>query len=196
MMRGIWNREVRAVEAGMILLIAMSGAGCDDGYCRESDTKLKHCAVGGVDRCVRMDDPRQGCSDPSCLPCTPNNATAVCVHDKTDQSLYVCAVGGCADGYWDCNGDVQDGCEVNLESSNENCGHCGMNCASFLVSSSAASTKCVAGACRVGDCASGHLDCNLDPTDGCEVNKSTDGNNCGACGLRCDGGICSAGTCQ
>lgn len=195
-MFNFWKREVRAADVGMVLLIAMSTSGCNEGYCRERDARLKHCAVGGVDRCVRVDDPRQGCSDPRCLPCAPDNATAICVHDKTDEKVYVCGIGGCVAGYWDCNADATDGCEVNLETSNENCGRCGMNCTSFLVSPTAASTQCVAGACRIGYCRSGNLDCNLDPVDGCEVNKFTDANNCGACGMRCDSGGCSAGVCQ
>ncbi len=45
-------------------------------------------------------------------------------------------------------------------------------------------------------CQSGFLDCN-GGTDGCEVNRLTDSNNCGSCGNVCPVGapFCSAGTC-
>jgi hypothetical protein len=45
-------------------------------------------------------------------------------------------------------------------------------------------------------CPDGYGNCNGDITDGCEIDLMTDGNNCGACGNRCDDGdACTTDTC-
>ena len=51
-----------------------------------------------------------------------------------------CAIALCDSGYRDCNHSAQDGCEVDVSSSHEDCGHCGTACATEQI--------CVGGACR------------------------------------------------
>jgi hypothetical protein len=48
-----------------------------------------------------------------------------------------------------------------------------------------ANAKCVAGTCVVESCLSGNLDCNADPTDGCEIDTTSDPLNCGFCDHVC-----------
>jgi hypothetical protein len=66
-----------------------------------------------------------------------------------------------------------------------------------------ASSACAGGACSIGVCDSGFGNCNFAATDGCEVDLSSDKNNCGGCGKVCmvppDAcpyyGTCSGGMC-
>ena len=48
-----------------------------------------------------------------------------------------------------------------------------------------AAGRCDSGTCRVDRCHEGWLDCNGDPTDGCEVDIDDDPEHCGACHVRC-----------
>jgi hypothetical protein len=102
----------------------------------------------------------------------------------------------CAPGFADCNEDLSDGCEADLESDAMNCGLCGMSCtgSSALPRVRAA---CVAGECSLG-CDSGWADCNHDIVsgtgDGCEVDPLTDARHCGTCGNVCTA-ACTAGAC-
>ncbi len=121
----------------------------------------------------------------SCTPCVVPNASAGC--NTSGQ----CTVGTCTPGYADCNMNPADGCEVNTNTDPNNCSGCGLKC--VLPN---AAPACVGGACAIGSCNPGYADCNMVPTDGCEVNTSTDPNNCGTCGFQCTGGeTCVSGKC-
>lgn len=55
---------------------------------------------------------------------------------------------------------------------------------------------CHAGACAIAACATGFADCNRNATDGCEVDKASNHENCGACGRACaPKRVCSEGAC-
>jgi len=55
---------------------------------------------------------------------------------------------------------------------------------------------CRAGVCISGKCDSTHLNCDGDPSNGCEVDTTSDSQNCGSCENKCDpGSVCSSGTC-
>lgn len=56
------------------------------------------------------------------MPCgVSGNAIRVC-------SNSACVITSCAPGFDDCNGDPQDGCEIDLNLSPANCGQCGRVC--------------------------------------------------------------------
>jgi hypothetical protein len=63
------------------------------------------------------------------------NATAGCAAGK-------CAIGGCADGYLDCDKQVADGCEANTATDYAHCGSCGNACGTGF--------DCVNSACVAG----------------------------------------------
>ena len=95
----------------------------------------------------------------------------------------------CNLGYDDCNGDAEDGCEIDIRTSLEHCGGCQIPC-----SSAGGTAACDNGNCNL-TCSAGYEDCNHDSTDGCEVSLASDANNCGACGHSCLGGGCSNDRC-
>ncbi len=61
------------------------------------------------------------------------NATPACVAGA-------CGLGACAPGYGDCDGSAANGCEVNLRTTINSCGACGVSCLFFQ--------HCVDGACQ------------------------------------------------
>ncbi len=108
-----------------------------------------------------------------------------------------CAIGSCTNQpqinqvYADCDNNAADGCEVNIFTDPNNCGTCGKVCSGMN-----ANELCSGGKCSVAACTGSFLDCDKDPANGCEVNKLTDGNNCGACGNVCpNGAACNSGVC-
>jgi hypothetical protein len=113
--------------------------------------------------------------------------TATCVKS-------VCGSSGCTAPYGDCDHNTANGCESNSTSDVKNCGSCGTAC-----SLAHATAGCSAGKCVIAGCDEGWADCNLDPTDGCEVNTASNPANCGACKAACNAtngnATCSAGVC-
>lgn len=134
------------------------------------------------DLCVSPEDPFFGCAAPSCARCDLAHAIATC-------RAGACAVGTCAKGFADCNGDPSDGCEADLASVDD-CGACGIACPAgdHVVAA------CTAGRCA-GTCAPGWGDCNRRAKDGCERDLLSDEKNCGKCGARCIFGRCELGRC-
>jgi len=130
----------------------------------------------------------------------------------------------CRSGWFNCNGDNGDGCEVDVTTI-QNCGACGKACP--LATNGSA--RCNAGNCemtcsgqlilsgsictcpmpphvttvsRSGDqcaisvCATGWRDCNGKYDDGCETETLSNRSNCGSCGRSCPSDrYCSGGDC-
>jgi Cys-rich repeat protein len=124
------------------------------------------------------------CNNPCALP----NASPRCVNG-------MCQVAGCNFGFGDCDMNPLNGCETPTSSDVNNCGGCGMKCALAH-----ATAKCTLGMCQIGACDPGWVDCNKDPSDGCEVDITSDPMNCGGCGKVCSSqnGVasCNASSCQ
>ncbi|MFO0601532.1 MAG: hypothetical protein U0324_00090 [Polyangiales bacterium] len=66
-----------------------------------------------------------------------------------------------------------------------------------------ATERCSAGRCAVASCTSGFTDCNLQPSDGCEVASGSDVRNCGArcptpahTTVACASGMCIPSACE
>ena len=70
------------------------------------------------------------------------NCTITCIHPHTDATCLggYCMLSACRDFYGDCNLDPNDGCEIDLQTSDAFCGGCtNPGCDS--------SSHCVGGAC-------------------------------------------------
>jgi hypothetical protein len=123
----------------------------------------------------------------------------VCSPLAGNVGMVICCIAGacrasCLDKYLDCNGIVDDGCEVQLAANDpNNCGGCGIVCGG--------GSACVDGACG---CPAGKTYCG-----GLCVDLSDDFDNCGQCNHNCidnapvDGGtlaphtqyVCGNGAC-
>jgi hypothetical protein len=110
-------------------------------------------------------------------------ATATC-------AAAACAITSCDAGYANCDGQVFNGCETNTRTSNNDCGACGVQCP--IAPGNTLNGLCVDGRCN---CAANRLDCDGDRSNGCEVNRLRDRDNCGACGVTCISKICRDGAC-
>jgi hypothetical protein len=148
----------------------------------------KACSVAGVPQCVGVGDPAFGCGEQkNCLPCEVKVLNAVTSCDLRD----VCAVASCKSEFRDCNSSPSDGCEINTGTDAANCRDCGHVCPTPANST----PLCLAGTCSFL-CAVGHGDCNLVASDGCEVDLTSDPQNCKRCKTSCAAGqTCVAGVC-
>ncbi len=126
--------------------------------------------------------------------CSVANGTSACNVDS-------CEVASCSSGngvsWADCNGLYADGCERNIEMSNQRCGGCiasdaeydngqvwssgGQDCTAKVGFDHVVTTSCAAGACKIEACNIGYADCDGVFADGCEVNTVTDATHCAGC---------------
>jgi len=126
------------------------------------------------------------------MPCDLPNATSAC-------SGGGCIIVMCDGGFGDCNGDPSDGCETAVNTT-ANCGICDNLC-----DLSNATEQCVVGSCEVLTCDAGFDDCNMDSSDGCEIDTQQNVNHCGFCDNMCPtnmgtpncvGGMCGVSSCN
>jgi hypothetical protein len=145
---------------------------CDQGLCRPSCTS----GFGDCDG-----DPRNGCETPldtvaNCGACghvcTNGNGTTSCVQGH--------CVPSCNPGYSDCDGNPDNGCETSTNTSQTNCGGCGVQC-----TLANASAMCAGGNCLLAGCNSGFKNCDGLVSTGCETDINNDSQNCGACNRQC-----------
>jgi len=146
----------------------VSGA-CTVGACLPGFADCDGKATNGCE--TNIDTPANcgGCGNT----CTLNNATPTC-------PTGTCAILHCNTGFSDCNHNPADGCEIATSTDVNNCGGCGTVC-----HEANASSVCNNGTCGIGTCNTGFADCDLNPTDGCEVNLTNNANNCGSCNAAC-----------
>ncbi|MEZ4405981.1 MAG: hypothetical protein R3A52_05850 [Polyangiales bacterium] len=115
------------------------------------------------------------------------NATATCSGSSCGFT--------CDAGFADCDGDPENGCEVDTRTSLLHCGACRAACE--VANGTGA---CAAGACTVSACNEGFGDCNGAVADGCETDTRVTPAHCGACGTACAipanaSPVCAASTC-
>jgi hypothetical protein len=98
-----------------------------------------------------------------------------------------CVAGKCSDF---CPYTVCSGACVSTDDDPKNCGACGKVCPAAN-----GVATCAKGVCQLA-CTTTFADCDGDPSNGCEVDLSADGKNCGKCKRDCLGGACAATACQ
>jgi hypothetical protein len=142
------------------------------------------------------------CVSPPFTTCNPGTASAYCTNTSYDPancgvcgkkcalqanaSVY-CGAGNCAatctGTYAHCTTVATDVCETNLSNNAAHCGTCSNSCPA----ADNANPACVSSSCST-TCQPGFLDCDLDPSTGCEADAVHDAANCGVCGTVCSGG--------
>lgn len=160
---------------------------CDMGNCgiTECVEDWADCDEDATNGCeARLDVPMScgGCDNA----CAPENAVPECPGGS-------CGIDECVDGFGNCDGNEDNGCETMLGSP-LNCGGCGRTCGVLN-----AIPGCDGTNCTVASCNSGFADCDGSPLNGCET-STTSNSNCGGCGMVCAPaqavGECSTGTCR
>ena len=186
-------------EAGLAVV-------CDAGVCRGVECGDDAC--GGETPCGACDEDRT-CNDlldtevhcGGCgIDCVAENGTPVCLDEG--GGTYACAIGSCTAPFADCDGNLNNGCEVNTSGSTARCGGClasdtnpgsGENCAAAVGSDHIAETSCSSGDCTITSCTNGWADCDGNFGNGCEVDIRVNGAHCGGCRsgptTQWDGGI-------
>jgi hypothetical protein len=111
-----------AVGCNSVLGIPEVGHRADEDAGGEAPVACPPGQISCNDVCVSVLDPSTGCGDPSCKPCALGHAKVACVEGA-------CAIEACEDGFGNCNGAREDGCEATLRDDPKNCGTCGLACA-------------------------------------------------------------------
>jgi len=141
------------------------------------------CCNGGCVETASNTDHCGGCG----MVCMPANAAPVC-------TMGACGVAQCTGTFGDCDANPTNGCETNTSNTVAHCGGCGMACAARPNTL----PSCAGGVCAY-TCAEHFADCDMDPSNGCEVDVRTTAAHCGACGTVCSvangAPVCSAGMC-
>lgn len=183
-LKTVWGMGLLVVLAGWISL----GVGCtvivdskelSDG-CPDG---MKACEG----RCVSVEDEEYGCGRESCSPCGLPNSVERCSPEGE------CVIASCLGAWDDCDRDPMTGCEVNIERDVDNCGRCDMACPAPAWGEAA----CGNADCYVRKCEPPYADCDLDFSDGCEVDLTESPDHCGKCGAVCEGDTptCRLGEC-
>jgi Concanavalin A-like lectin/glucanases superfamily len=157
------------------------GHACGTGYVCSGGTCTLTC--GSLTKCTPMT------GSPYCANTATSNADCgTCGHAcSTGQA---CVSGTCT-ATCGSSETVCGGMCTNTSYDPSNCSTCGHTC-TFPNGSAA----CSGGNCFLTACDSGHLDCDHTQGNGCEVDKSADVANCGACGHACGlGETCNSGVC-
>lgn len=134
------------------------------GTCVDLLSDPEHC--GGCERgCAAGERARVGCVDGAC-------------------------VTTCEDGFGDCDGSLENGCETSLRTRTD-CGACRSGCAPAN-----AEGGCEEGRCQLSACERTFADCDGEAANGCEVSLLGNPMHCGACGAACGPSEpCSNGRC-
>ncbi|MBI5534497.1 MAG: hypothetical protein HY898_17360 [Deltaproteobacteria bacterium] len=99
----------------------------------------------------------------------------------------------CNSGWGNCDGQLNNGCEINLNGDITHCGNCATACSSVN-----GTPSCNNGNCAIA-CNTFFGNCDGLVTNGCEVNLNSDINHCGSCPTVCNStngtATCTGGTC-
>jgi hypothetical protein len=135
-----------------ITAAASSGA-CGSG--------LTQCRVFSTDYCVDLMTDVKHCG--ACRKgCLLQHAENGCAGGQ-------CFIKSCEKGWADCNGVTADGCEVNLDGDDNNCGTCGKVCSLPNAGHAVCNGVNENGKCEVEHCVTGWVNSNGLHEDGCEV---------------------------
>lgn len=155
--------------------VANGTAGCLDGLCgvAECSGGFGNCDMDVTNGCETTVDSVDNCGECGNV-CSFVNGIGACSPEG-------CVLAGCEPSFADCDGEAENGCEVNIGNDLTNCGACARACD---VGGSGGLFNCVDGGCEVSMCPVGVADCDGNPDNGCE--RPTDTlTDCASCDTTC-----------
>lgn len=164
---------------------ACSGGNCVVTTCKGANANCDNQDANGCE--INTSTDKNNCGGCGKV-CSSNNGVAGCL-------LGNCVI-FCTPGFDNCDGNVANGCETNVNNTLAHCGGCNKPCNPANVNNAV----CNGGKCEYDSCKSGWGDCDGNKANGCERNLLTSTNHCGSCGNNCNppsGGsaVCNNGTC-
>lgn len=168
------------------------------GVCSDQQCKMDVCEEGFED-CDDSD--ANGCEADLASIETCGSCGVTCDSTNAYAQLTTCEPGAtpeqntclieCRDGFQNCDGIPNNGCEVNIATDADHCGGCGLSC-----EVANASSTCVNRMCLFQGCDADFGDCDNDMGNtgslyipgtktGCEANLINNDQHCGACGVDC-----------
>jgi serine/threonine protein kinase len=158
----VWSRRPLECPAGFADCNGQRADGCETNIAND---------VGHCGRCAQS--------------CPTTQGAAACSEGR-------CAISSCPTAtQGDCNGDINDGCEVDLKTDTAHCGACKKACSSEGTKKVACENR----ECKL-TCKAGRGDCDQAPANGCEADLLSDAKQCGRCGFACADGACTDGLCS
>ena len=155
----IQNNVNNCGSCGKVCSFPNTTSACVNGSCQVSACSAGYGNCDGT--------PSNGCeihigSDPgncgACgKVCSLPNASCSCKNGS-------CTVAACAPRYNNCDGNPNNGCEVDIANDPRNCEYCG-----HLCQLANAVTGCRMGTCYIETCNSGFVDSDGNPVNGCET---------------------------
>ncbi len=163
---------------------------CDGGVCEVFDCEdgFEDCDANPANGCeINLNTNVSNCGGCGDI-CSVAGGDPECVQGSCEVSL-------CTGDLANCDGDPANGCEIDLNADENNCGGCDNVC-----SYPNGTGDCAAGSCVLAGCSAPFADCDSDSTNGCEANTTSDDNNCSSCGNVCNlpnaTSTCSASECR
>lgn len=180
----------------------------EDCECIDEDCSERRCRSSCPDGLANCDGDAETGSEAGCETnirtsadhCGECGAACDLPHAKPECSGGRCRIMECKKGFADCDGDADNGCEIDLTGDPDNCGACNTQC--FAVNGT---PVCEDSECQI-ECDEGFDDCDDNRANGCERPTSRDVLNCGRCGHVCepqeggtpwcDDGVCGETVCS
>jgi hypothetical protein len=159
---------------------------CGSGVCvPKCDSTHSDCNGNVNDGCETLSSVAN-CGGNNCAPCDTTNSNGAACNSN------VCTYTSCKAGFLDCqNADPNtNGCETP-----EDATHCGSGCVTCNQPPHTTGAACKSHLCGYTACNTGFIDCDGVVGNGCEVDTSSDINNCGGCGHVCPTPAYGAATC-
>ena len=146
--------------------------------CGDKCGQNQRCTI--EDGCVCLDEPDiieislNNGGDKKCIKLSEVHMTRKCLGE--DEYC-------CEEWYYDLDGNVENGCEIDLKNNTEYCGKDRVNCKEVVVN--ADSISCSDGVCSYLTCIDGYKDCDSNSANGCEIDMKNNIYHCGGCNIEC-----------
>ena len=155
--------------------ITCSSNACDFSSCDDGWGNCEGDATNGCEENIWQTD-SCGTTCGNVTDCTSDVQNATGAYCNSGD----CDYGSCDAGWGNCDNDPSDGCEEDIWQTTS-CGTCGnlADCTADVLH--ATPITCTSGSCGYGACDFNWLNCDVDPTNGCEADRTADT----TCGMTC-----------